>query len=242
MSDSILMIVHQEDSNPGLVGHVLTEMGYQLDIRCPALGDELPPFMDHHRGVVIFGGPMSANDDDALPFIRTELDWIPIALEAKRPFLGICLGAQLLARSLGAKVETHPNDTVEIGYFPIAPTADGHDLFATLPQVYHWHREGFDLPSAAVLLATGQTFPHQAFHYGGHAFGLQFHPEMTADLMEHWTTNGHEHLGRDGAQSREEQFRNHTRYSAYVDRWLRRFLDQWLESSTCLTSTAMSEY
>ena len=240
MSDLILMIVHQEGSNPGLVGHILREMGYQLDIRCPALGDQLPPTMNHHRAVVVFGGPMSANDDETLPFIRTELDWIPIALASKQPFLGICLGAQLLARSLGAIVQSHPDDRVEIGYFPITPTAAGQTLFTALRRVYHWHQEGFDLPPGAKLLATGSTFPHQAFQYDHHAVGLQFHPEMTAELVNHWTTQGYEHLSKDGAQSRDEQVQHHVRYAPAVEVWLRSFLQDWLESSTCLTLSAQA--
>ena len=81
----ILVIVHQPTSDPGLVGEKLRSRGYALDIHCPALGDELPPTMAHHAGAVVFGGPMSANDDETLPFIRTELDWIAIALASGQP-------------------------------------------------------------------------------------------------------------------------------------------------------------
>lgn len=83
----ILCIVHQQTSDPGRVGQLLRAKGYQLDIRCPSLQQELPlpATMDSHDGVVIFGGPMSANDDKTLPFIRTELDWIPVALESGKP-------------------------------------------------------------------------------------------------------------------------------------------------------------
>ncbi|MGJ3253110.1 MAG: glutamine amidotransferase-related protein [Elainellaceae cyanobacterium] len=237
MPNKILMIVHQETSNPGLVGDVLSEMGYQLDVRCPAIEMPLPQTMSHHDAVVVFGGPMSANDSETLPFIRAELDWISMALASKKPFLGICLGAQLLARSLGARVIPHPDDTVEIGYFPLRSTYSGHSLFADLSQVYHWHSEGFELPSDAVLLATGDAFPHQAFRYGASAFGLQFHPEITSELVDRWTTQGHEQLVRPGAQPRDRQFQYHAHNSATVERWLRRFLNQWLDSSICLASS-----
>lgn len=100
----ILIVVHQETSDPGLVGQLLRENGYDLDIRCPAIGHSLPSTMESYSGTIVFGGPMSANDDNTLPFIRTELDWIPIALESEKPYLGICLGAQMLARVLGGKV------------------------------------------------------------------------------------------------------------------------------------------
>jgi GMP synthase (glutamine-hydrolysing) len=118
MVSKILVIVHQQNSDPGCVGQILRANGYELDIRCPSNADELPTTMDNHEGVVIFGGPMSANDSETLPFIRAELDWIPVALEADKPFLGICLGAQLLARVLGAKVSAS------------SPGNDGNWLFS----------------------------------------------------------------------------------------------------------------
>ena len=225
----ILMVVHQETSNPGLVGEKLRSRGYRLDIRCPALGDALPTHLDDHDGVVVFGGPMSANDDDTLPFIRAELTWIEaVALPAGVPYLGICLGAQLLARALGATVTPHPDDLREIGYYPLHGTADGHALFPATLQVYHWHGEGFDLPTGAVALATGDTFANQAFRYGDRAYGLQFHPEITAALIDEWTTRGADQLPLPGAQPRSQQLQGHESYGPAVEQWLDIFLHQWL--------------
>ncbi len=228
MSRSVLIIVHQPSSDPGRVGDVLRQRGYQLDIRCLAEGDRLPQTMDDHGAVVIFGGPMSANDDTTLPFIKAELDWISTVLAAEKPFLGICLGAQLLARVLGATVAPHEHGQVEIGYFPLYATDHGNDVMDGLSHVYHWHKEGFDVPTSATLLATGNTFPHQAFRYGSCAYGLQFHPEINASMMEQWTTNAAEQLTYRGAQSRDEQLQNHQRHALTVEAWLNRFLDYWL--------------
>ncbi|WP_416675520.1 glutamine amidotransferase-related protein [Egbenema bharatensis] len=155
----ILVIVHQETSDPGLVGWMLREQGYTLDLRCPAIGHALPTTMEGYAGAIVFGGPMSANDDQTMPFIRTELDWIPIALESGKPYLGICLGAQLLARVLGGEVAPHPKEIREIGYVPIQPTLQSDNPLASLSHVYHWHSEGFSIPSDAVRLATGPYFP-----------------------------------------------------------------------------------
>jgi len=99
----VLVIVHQPTSTPGQVGDVLQALGFPLDLRCPALDQPLPTSLDRHSAVIVFGGPMSANDDHR-GFIRQELDWIPTVLAAEKPYLGICLGAQLLARTLGAAV------------------------------------------------------------------------------------------------------------------------------------------
>lgn len=228
MVRKILVIVHQQQSDPGRVGQILREMGYELDICCPSIGDQLPVTMDNHEGVVIFGGPMSANDSETLPFIKQELEWIPVALAADKPFLGICLGAQLLARVLGAKVSPHAEGMTEIGYFPIVPTSEAYPYFEQPLYVYHWHREGFELPQGAIKLAGGDVFVNQAFRYGRAAYGLQFHPEATGEIVERWTRLGAEMLTLPGAQSREEQIDKHALYAIAKDNWLKSFLSLWL--------------
>src|SRR5215831_16087329 len=122
----VLIVLHQESSRPGRIGNVLRELGYCLDIRRPRFGDPLPQTLDEHAGAVIFGGPMSANDSE--DYIRREIDWIEVPLREGRPFLGICLGAQMLAKHLGAKVAPHPNALTQIGYYPIRPTPAGLEL------------------------------------------------------------------------------------------------------------------
>ncbi|HEY9693026.1 MAG TPA: hypothetical protein V6D15_12515 [Oculatellaceae cyanobacterium] len=223
----ILIIVHQSTSYTGLVGKILRAKGYHLDIRIPSRGDKLPDNIANHQGVVIFGGAMSVNDRN-LPFIRQEIDWIQVVLASSKPFLGICLGAQMLARTLGAEVTRHPNNQVEIGYFPIIPTPEGKPLFGESLYVYHWHNEGFDLPKGAVKLADGETFSNQAFRYGENAYGLQFHPELTPEMIDRWTILGSDMLTLPGAQSREQQLQNYSKYGYALEKWLENFLNLWL--------------
>ena len=226
----ILLVVHQETSSPGLVGEKLRSRGYHLDMRCPALGDPLPETMAHHEAVIVFGGPMSANDDETLPFIRAELAWLPTVLASGCPYLGICLGAQLLARVLGARVSPHPKEQREIGYFELRSTPQGHLHFPPSMAVYQWHREGFTLPAGTMKLAEGDTFPNQAFCYAETAFGLQFHPEITCQLIDEWTTRGADQLDLPGAQPRDLHFRHHDQFGAAVDSWLDNFLDTWIKA------------
>jgi GMP synthase (glutamine-hydrolysing) len=226
----ILVIVHQETSDAGRVGRVLHECGYQLDRCCPAIGHSLPE-IDHYDGTIVFGGPMSANDDTELEFIRRELDWIPSVLAAQKPYLGICLGAQLLARVLGATVAPHTDDRREIGYASIQPVGLPHNPLANLTHVYHWHKEGFTLASGAVLLATGNVFPHQAFCYDHTAYGLQFHPEITSEMIDRWTSQAADQMGFPDAQPYAEQHKHHAAHAATVEDWLRKFLPQWLNSA-----------
>ena len=224
----ILVVLHQERSNPGRIGRLLREGGCTLDMRRPRFGDPLPRTMEGHDGVVIFGGPMSANDED--DWLRREIDWIATPLKADKPFLGVCLGAQMLARHLGHRVAPHPEGRVEVGYYPIRPTACGRETWPDVfpSKVYQWHREGFDLPSGATLLAEGDDFEAQAFRYGQAAYGLQFHPEVTYQMMCRWTTSGAARMTLPGALPRDRHFRDWYLHDGAVSRWLDRFLRQWV--------------
>src|SRR5712675_4008 len=222
----VLIVLHQETSTPGRVGNALRALGYPMDVRRPRFGDPLPETLDGHAGAVIFGGPMSANDPD--DFVRREIDWIAVPLREQRPFLGICLGAQMLAMQLGAKVAPHPEGRAEIGYYPIRPTPAGLDICPNWPaHVYHWHREGFELPVGAELLAEGGDFPTQAFQWG-HAFGFQFHPDVTCAMMHCWTTRGYDGMASPGAKARHHHFEGRAMYDFAERAWLKQFIDGWL--------------
>lgn len=226
MARRILIVLHQERSSPGRVGQALIRRGCELDIRRPSLGDPLPASMENHDAAIIFGGPMSANDD--LPFIKAETEWIGVPLKEEKPYLGICLGAQLMARHLGARVYGREDERVEVGYYPIRPTDEGRHLFDDPQYVYQWHAQGFDLPSGAVQLAEGDAFPVQAMRYGPRAYGVQFHPELTTPMMDAWLTFASHRLSQPGAQPAELHRKGRAEHDATLRAWLARFLDHWL--------------
>jgi GMP synthase (glutamine-hydrolysing) len=228
MTGKILLVVHQETSNPGRVARQLRGLGYSLDIRRPSGGDPLPAHMNDHEGAVIFGGPMSANDDH-LDFVRAEIDWIETVLASGKPYLGICLGAQMMVRTLGSEVRLHRDEMVEIGYHRIKPTVSGREFFNKPMCVYQWHKEGFELPAGAELLASGERFENQAFKYGNNAYGIQFHPEVTNSMMMRWLTNAAHMLEFPGAQPHVDQVRARRRYDGETIRWLDGFLRIWLQ-------------
>jgi GMP synthase (glutamine-hydrolysing) len=225
----ICIVLHQENSNPGHVGQWLVRNGYRLDIRKPRFGDRLPETLEHHCGCVIFGGPMSANDNDA--FVRNEIDWIEVPLREKKPLLGICLGAQMLTAHLGGRVGLHPDEEVEIGYYPLRTTETG-EVFGQFPEhVYEWHKEGFELPRGARLLATSQgAFPNQAFAYGPAAVGVQFHPEITFAQVHRWTGHNPQRLSLKGACPRQAHIDGHVTHAPKVQAWLDRFLGRWVRA------------
>ncbi|SHF62964.1 GMP synthase (glutamine-hydrolysing) [Kaistia soli DSM 19436] len=227
MKPPVLIVLHQEHSTPGRVGLRLKERGLSLDIRRPRFGDPLPTTLADHAGAIVFGGPMSANDDE--DYVRREIDWLSVPLAEGAPLLGICLGAQMLAKQLGADVGRRADGLVEIGYYPLKATPDGDALLPWPSQVYQWHGEGFELPAGASLLASGELFANQAFRYGPAAFGFQFHIELTLMMMHRWTVRGAERFTLPGAQDRGAHLEGRALYDAESSAFLDRFLGMWLD-------------
>lgn len=222
----VLIVLHQEHSTPGRVGLRLAARGHRLDIRRPRFGDPLPETLAGHAGAVIFGGPMSANDGE--DYIRVETEWVGVALAEAAPLLGLCLGAQMIARHLGAEVRGDPEGRVEVGFYPLRATAAGRALLPWPDRVHHFHREGFDLPAGATLLATGDVFPNQAFAYGPATFGLQFHIELTNAMVGRWTRRIAERAHQPGTQQADAHFTGRALHDWKTTAFLEAFLDLWL--------------
>jgi GMP synthase-like glutamine amidotransferase len=144
--------------------------------------------------IIALGGPMSVNDESTLPWLVEEKRLIAKAIKAGKPVLGICLGAQLIANALGARI--YPNPQKEIGWFDIESTSE-RSAFFRFPEkstVFHWHGETFDLPPGAVQLARSAACVNQAFQIGERVIGLQFHLETTPESADAITTNCRDEL------------------------------------------------
>ncbi len=177
--------VHFEDL--GLLGDVLTSSGYQVEYREAAMDHLDPRELRNADLLVVLGGPIGVYEDDVYTFLSDEIAAVSARLEAEMPVLGICLGAQIMARAAGKRV--YPSGVKEIGWAPLTLTEAGRRSalgpLGRLP-VLHWHGDTFDLPDGAELLASTEAVRHQAFAIGRHALGLQFHLEAQPGQLERW--------------------------------------------------------
>ena len=224
------MITHVTELDGGESELLLKRKGHAVTVVRANKGEPLPA-PETISGAALFGGPQSANDDH-LDYVTAEYAWIERAMRAEIPLLGVCLGAQMIARALGATVAPHAEGAYEFGYFPIAPlNGASADLALEAPlMTFHRHGEAFTLPSGAEHLATRDVFPNQAFRHGRTTWGIQFHPEVNDTVLDRWLSVNPPDLERDGAQTVAEQRAGHAKNMADMHTWLSDFLDLWTAS------------
>lgn len=150
---------------------------------------ESRPDISKYHGLIVLGGPMNCDESDRYPHLATEIDLIQQAIEEGKPVLGICLGAQLIARALGGRVTR--NKTREIGWYELNPTAAAHDdplfsHFDASQMIFQWHGDTFDIPPGATHLASSPDCRNQAFRYRDNVYGLQFHLEVDEPMILRW--------------------------------------------------------
>jgi GMP synthase (glutamine-hydrolysing) len=183
----ILVLQHIACEPPGVYEDVLHERDATIERVELDKGEAIPDRVGLD-GIVAMGGPMSVNDDDTLPWLTEEKAFISDAVRAGTPYWGVCLGVQLLAASLGARV--YPGDEPEVGLLPVELTeeASSDPVFGGLPRrlvTLQWHGDTFDLPQGAVRLASSESYPNQAFRFAS-AYGVQFHLEVSNEMAREW--------------------------------------------------------
>lgn len=221
-----LLVKHSEGWNVDRCSRWMRQNGTAFDMFYPTGGHAFPDARDY-AGVIVFGGAPSANDTDQR-WVRDELNFIESCLDSNVAFFGICLGAQMLASVLGARVTTHPDDETEIGFYEVKPTDSGKDFLQQPLKFMQWHREGFELPSGAVHLAHNEIFENQAFSIGKNIVGVQFHPEVNLDVLRIW----HERNKTRPAGVLDDATRAAHLADAHVceqpvNEWLDDFMDGW---------------
>ncbi|HVN23330.1 MAG TPA: type 1 glutamine amidotransferase [Syntrophorhabdales bacterium] len=189
MDKSVLIVKHVEQEGPGLLGKSFEEAGWRLVPVELGRGESLPERLDGFAAVIALGGPMNVYEEEAYPFLKKEDVLIKEVLRAEIPFLGICLGAQLLAKACGARVMKAAQK--ELGWYTVTLTKEARQdrLFKQVESpltVFQWHEDTFDIPDSGVLLGTSVIVRNQAFRMGSCAYGLQFHIEVSLDMIEDW--------------------------------------------------------
>jgi GMP synthase-like glutamine amidotransferase len=186
---NVLIIKHVDIEGPGLIEDCLKQerMPYEV-VNLEGEAARLPKIEDWTH-IVILGGPMNVYEEDRYPFLRKEDLFIKETIQRGKSVLGICLGAQLIAKALGAKVVKAR--IKEIGWYEVSLTEEGtrDRMFCFLPKtfpVFQWHEDTFEIPKAGKLIATSSSIPRQAFRYGENVYGLQFHLEVTKGMIQEW--------------------------------------------------------
>jgi GMP synthase (glutamine-hydrolysing) len=227
-----LAIRHVAFEDFGLLGELLAGRGW--DVRYLEAGVDplaLPDRPDPDL-LVILGGPIGVYEEEDYPFLGAELRLVEERLKAGRPTLGLCLGAQILAAALGARV--YPGGSKEIGWGPIALTEAGRasplrHLDPAETDVLHWHGDTFDLPEGAVRLASTELYENQAFSWGETALALQFHPEVTADALERWLIGHTVEIAATPGVTVAKLRADARRWDAAVRRQAARCFGEWLD-------------
>ncbi|MFW5826475.1 MAG: type 1 glutamine amidotransferase [Alkalispirochaeta sp.] len=224
------VLQHVPFEGPAEIAHVLEEWGHVIHVTHLYAGDPLPA-ADHIGALVAMGGPMSVNDTDDVPWLAPEIALIREVIRLDTPVLGVCLGAQLIAAALGARV--YPGEQREIGWYPVTTTSDAADsrLTADWPAratVLHWHGDTFDLPPEARLLATSRAYRHQAFHVRERVVGLQFHLEMGPEHVDQIVQNSRDELMPGPYVQSEEAILAGAGESVVLSRMLRGVLRGWI--------------
>lgn len=192
----VLIIKHTDVEGPGLIEYCLKQEKIPYKILILKLGAHLPK-LNGFTHIVFLGGPMNVYEEDRYPFLKKEDLFIKESIQRGKLVLGICLGAQLIAKALGARVFKAP--VKEIGWYDVSLTRAGSydPIFFNLPKifpVFQWHEDTFEIPKSGKLIATSDFVPHQAFRYGEKVYGLQFHLEVTEEMIKEWLKTYEEEL------------------------------------------------
>jgi GMP synthase-like glutamine amidotransferase len=192
-----LVLQHVAVEGPGTLASSLARRGWTLATIALYEGARLPEDAQEYQAVIVMGGPMGVYDEARYPFLRDEHRFLTRVLGQGVPLLGICLGSQLLAKALGARVYRNPHK--EIGWYTVdlTPAGAADPLFAGLPSpmpVFQWHGDAFDVPAGATPLASSPLCTHQAFRFGDRVYGLLFHLELTPAMIHSWMAAFHDDL------------------------------------------------
>lgn len=231
MCADVLFVVHKPEWAANRASELLRQHGVRVTPCCPRLGDALPARRGGYDGVIVGGGMDSVNDAARLPYMTELVGFTRREVAAGTRFLGICLGAQVLAAAHGGAVHDRPDGTGQVGYRRLRVTADGKEVLADLDTALFCHSETFTLPEGARRLAMGGVCANTAFRLGDRAYGIQFHPEIPREGLRGFMADVPEMLAMHGADPVTRQETDAAAHDHRVARWLSWFLHHWLSAA-----------
>ena len=221
MMKKLLVCQHVAHEILGTLNPLLKRAGFRIRYVNFARHPDAQPCLNGYNGLVILGGPMSVNDSHRLPHLLTEMNLIEDAMRRDLPLLGICLGAQLIAKTLGAAV--YQSEEKEIGWYDVSPTDHGQSdpLLSALQnseKIFQWHSETFDIPKTTSHLAFSSLCANQAFRYGSRVYGFQFHLEVDEPMIHRWLGLAEQRNEITDAYGQIDPARIHNQTPRHIDR------------------------
>jgi GMP synthase (glutamine-hydrolysing) len=231
----VLVFQHDPFEDLGLFAEILTKQGYNFRLVRLFQGEMPTEDWDGVKAVIILGGPMSVDDEEDYPYLKWEKTIIRTALQEGIALMGICLGAQLIASAIGAGV--YQGSLKEVGWYPISITPEGQvdSLLGYLPErptVFQWHGSGFELPSGAKRLASSPYYENQAFRVGRNVYGLQFHLEVTPNMIDRWIDEHSKDLAQVPYVSPEKIRADTESYAPALRYYGERFLSEFMRRAS----------
>ena len=228
----LILVCHDRGPRDDRVSTFGIRHGFELDYRYPSDGDALGAPEGDVAASIIFGGRFEAYETTRYPFLKEEARWIEACIEQGVPLLGLCLGAQQIAHTLGAQVGPPSSGVQEFGYYELRPTEAGRAILPRPLHVAQAHFHTFDMPAGATHLASSDLYPNQAFSYGESTFAFQAHPEVTIEGFRRMQAALDGFFGKPGVQSREEQDRIMYEADRAQADWFYGFLEKMIGSKS----------